>query len=121
MTASKHDLLDMRWIDSAAAAAPRANCFTSRQSTGLRVYVNVPQVYSPHIKPGLKAELTAAPNYPGRHFKGSSFGTAGQSTTRQRTLLHGDRRQQSRVELKPGGYAEVHLNLPSAVTTFTLR
>jgi len=76
----------------------------------LRVYVNVPQVYSPHIKPGLKAELTLA-EFPGRHFQASSFGTPEQSTTRAAHMLTEIDVNNPSGELKPGGYAEVHLNL----------
>jgi RND family efflux transporter MFP subunit len=106
-------------IDSGSGGGPTRELFHIAAVNRLRVYVNVPQVYSPHIKPGLKAELTLA-EFPGRHFQGLIVRDSGAIDNATRTLLTEIDVNNPSGELKPGGYVEVHLNLPSAVTTFTL-
>jgi RND family efflux transporter MFP subunit len=106
-------------IDSGSGGGPTRELFHIAAVNRLRVYVNVPQVYSPHIKPGLKAQLTLA-EFPGRHFEGLIVRDSGAIDNATRTLLTEIDVNNPSGELKPGGYVEVHLNLPSAVTTFTL-
>ena len=52
----------------------------------LRVFVNVPQVYSPDAKNGVVATLTL-PQYPGRHFEGKLVRSSNAVDTATRTLL----------------------------------
>jgi RND family efflux transporter MFP subunit len=85
----------------------------------LRVYVNVPQFNSPEIRPGLHAELVLA-EFPGRRFQGSVVRSSGAIDNTSRTLLTEVDVDNSARLLKPGGYVEVHLKLPSPVNTFTL-
>ena len=106
-------------IDSGSGGGPARELFHIAAVNRLRVYVNVPQVYSPHIKSGLRAELTLA-EFPGRHFDGIIVRDAGAIDTTTRTLLTEIDVNNPSGELKPGGYVEVHFNLPSAVTTFSL-
>src|SRR5882757_8288642 len=105
-------------IDSGSGGAAH-ELFHIAAVNRLRVYVNVPQVYSPHIKPGLRAELSLA-EFPGRHFNGMIVRDSGAIDNATRTLLTEIDVNNPSGELKPGGYVEVHLQLPSAVTTFTL-
>jgi RND family efflux transporter MFP subunit len=106
-------------IDSGSGGGPTRELFHIAAVNRLRVYVNVPQVYSPHIKPGLKAQLTLA-EFPGRHFEGLIVRDSGAIDNATRTLLTEIDVNNPSGELKPGSYVEVHLKLPSAVTTFTL-
>jgi RND family efflux transporter MFP subunit len=106
-------------IDSGSGGGPARELFHIAAVNRLRVYVNVPQVYSPHVKSGLRAELTLA-EFPGRHFEGIVVRDAGAIDNATRTLLTEIDVNNPSGELKPGGYVEVHLNLPSAVTTFAL-
>jgi len=85
----------------------------------LRVYINVPQIDSPQIRPGLRAEL-ALTEFPGRKFEGTVARSSGAIDNTTRTLLTEVDVDNSSGLLKPGGYVEVHLRLPSAVNTFTL-
>src|SRR6202171_268166 len=105
-------------IDSGSGGAAH-ELFHIAAVNRLRVFVNVPQVYSPHIKAGLRAELTLA-EFPGRHFEGIIVRDSGAIDNATRTLLTEIDVNNSSGELKPGGYVEVHLRLPSSVTTFTL-
>jgi RND family efflux transporter MFP subunit len=106
-------------IDSGSSGGTSRELFHIAAVSRLRVYVNVPQVYSPHIKAGLRAELSLA-EFPGRHFDGIVVRDTGAIDNATRTLLTEIDVNNSTGELKPGGYVEVHLKLPTSVTTFTL-
>jgi RND family efflux transporter MFP subunit len=106
-------------IDSGSSGGTARELFHIAAVNELRVYVNVPQVYSPNIKPGLRAQLTLA-EFPGRQFEGSVVRDSGAIDNTTRTLLTEIDVNNSLGMLKPGGYVEVHLKLPSAATTFTL-
>src|SRR6202023_479602 len=106
-------------IDSGSSGGTSRELFHIAAVNRLRVYVNVPQVYSPHIKAGLRAELSLA-EFPGRHFDGIVVRDAGAIDTATRPFLTEMDANNPSGELKPGGYVEVHFNLPSAVTTFSL-
>jgi RND family efflux transporter MFP subunit len=106
-------------IDSGSSGGTSRELFHIAAVSRLRVYVNVPQVYSPHIKAGLHAELSLA-EFPGRHFDGIVVRDTGAIDNATRTLLTEIDVNNSTGELKPGGYVEVHLKLPTSVTTFTL-
>jgi RND family efflux transporter MFP subunit len=106
-------------IDSGSSGGTLRELFHIAAVNRLRVYVNVPQVYSPHIKAGLHAQLTLA-EFPGRHFDGMVVRDTGAIDNTTRTLLTEIDVNNLSGELKPGGYVEVHLNLPTSVTTFAL-
>jgi RND family efflux transporter MFP subunit len=80
----------------------------------LRVFVNVPQVYSPDAKNGVTATLTL-PQYPGRTFRGKLVRSSDAVDTATRTLLAEVDVDNRSGELLPGSYTEVHLNVSSAV------
>jgi RND family efflux transporter MFP subunit len=75
----------------------------------LRVYVNVPQVYSPDAKNGVTATL-ALPQYPGRKFEGKLVRTSDAVDPATRTLLAEVDVDNKSGELLPGSYTEVHLH-----------
>jgi RND family efflux transporter MFP subunit len=85
----------------------------------LRVYINVPQQYSPAAKPGLLANLSLQ-EFPGRQFKGKLVRTANAIDLATRTLLVEVDVDNPTGELLPGAYAEVHLSVPSGAPTFIL-
>jgi RND family efflux transporter MFP subunit len=85
----------------------------------LRVFVNVPQVYSRAARPGIKADLTLT-EYPGRAFTGTLARTAQSIDVASRTLLTEIDVENPKGELLPGSYAEVHLKLASDASTFKL-
>jgi RND family efflux transporter MFP subunit len=86
----------------------------------LRVFVNVPEAYSREARPGLKADLTLA-EFPGRHFTGTLARTAEAIDVASRTLLAEFDVDNTKGELLPGSYAEVHLKLGTAASTFMLQ
>jgi len=85
----------------------------------LRVYVNVPQQYSPASKPGLTADLTL-PEFPGRRFQGRLVRTADAFDLASRTLLVEVDVDNPTGELLPGAYTEVHLKIPNEVSSYIL-
>jgi RND family efflux transporter MFP subunit len=85
----------------------------------LRVFVNVPEIYSREARTGLKADLTLA-EFPGRTITGTLARTAQSIDVASRTLLTEIDVENAKGELLPGSYAEVHLKVGSATSTFTL-
>jgi RND family efflux transporter MFP subunit len=83
----------------------------------LRVYVNVPQLYSAAALPGVAAYLTLAER-PGKRFPGKLVRNANSINVASRTLLAEVDVDNSAGELLPGSYAQVHLKLAGAATTF---
>jgi RND family efflux transporter MFP subunit len=87
--------------------------FHMASTAKLRVYVNVPQIYSRSAVSGVTADLTLA-EFPGRHFQGTLVRTAEAIDANTRTLLTEIAVDNSSGTLLPGAYAQVHLRLPSA-------
>lgn len=106
-------------IDSGSGGGPARELFHIAAVDRLRVFVNVPQIYSPHVRAGLPARLELT-EFPGRHFDGMLVRNSGAIDNNTRTLLAEIDVNNSTGELKPGAYVEVHLRLPSSVTTFML-
>jgi RND family efflux transporter MFP subunit len=106
-------------IDSGSSGGQQYELFHIAQPDRLRVYVNVPQVYSQAAKPGLTADLVLA-EFPGRKFEGKLVRTADAIDQNTRTLLVEISVNNPTGTLFSGAYAEVHLKLPGSVTSFTL-
>jgi RND family efflux transporter MFP subunit len=110
---------DIGQLINSGASNPNSELFHIAAPGKLRVYVNVPQVYSQLAKPGLKADLTLA-EFPGRRFQGTLVRTADAIDQASRTLLVEISVNNPTGELLAGAYAEVHLKLPGNVSTFTI-
>ena len=106
-------------IDSGSSGGTSRELFHIAAVNPLRVYINVPQFDSPEIRPGLRADLVLT-EFPGRRFQGTIVRSSGAIDNSTRTLLTEVDVENSAHLLKPGGYVEVHLKLPSPVNTFTL-
>jgi RND family efflux transporter MFP subunit len=106
-------------IDSGSSGGPHAELFHIVNPNPLRVYVNVPEVYSRLTRPGLKADLLLA-EYPGRHFEGTLVRTADAIDQATRTLLVEIQVKNPTGELLSGAYAEMHLKLPGSISSFTI-
>jgi RND family efflux transporter MFP subunit len=85
----------------------------------LRVFINVPQIYSNDAKPSAVAYLTVD-QFPGRKFSGKLVRNANSIDLATRTLLVEVDVKNSSGELLPGSYAEVHLKLNSSTPTVLL-
>jgi RND family efflux transporter MFP subunit len=106
-------------IDSGSSGGTSRELFHIAAMNPLRVYINVPQFDSPEIRAGLHADLVLT-EFPGRRFQGTVVRNSGVIDNSMRTLLTEVDVDNSARLLKPGGYVEVHLKLPSPVNTFTL-
>jgi len=85
----------------------------------LRVFVNVPQVYSRAAQPGLSATLTLK-EFPDKPFNGTLTRTASAIDVASGTLLTEIDVDNRSGELLPGSYAEVHIKLPTPAATLRL-
>jgi RND family efflux transporter MFP subunit len=106
-------------IDAGSAGGTHTELFHIAQPDKLRVYVSVPQVYAPSAKPGLEADLIVS-EFPGRRFPGTLVRTANAIEQTTRTLLVEIRVNNPTGILFSGAYAEAHLKLPNAGSSFIL-
>lgn len=106
-------------IDSGSGGGVTRELFHIAATQKLRVYVNVPQVYSRAAKPGLPADIILG-DYPGRAFHGTLVRTANAIEAASRTLLTEVDVDNPNNEILPGAYGEVHLKLPAVNPTYIL-
>jgi len=89
--------------------------FTVADQKRLRIYVNVPQSYSAQVRQGLAADV-AVPEYPGQMFKATLARNAQAINDQSGALLVELQIDNADGRLKPGEYAQVKFNLPSAIS-----
>jgi RND family efflux transporter MFP subunit len=85
----------------------------------LRVYVNVPQIYSQVAVQGTKARLTFT-EFPGQTFTGKLVRTARAIDPSSRTLLVEIDVDNHNGKLMPGAYTSVHLDVENAIAPFII-
>lgn len=102
--------IDIGALIDAGANAPGKELFDISSTGRLRVYVNVPQIYSRAATPGSPADLTLE-EYPGRHFSARIVRTADAIDPASRTLLTEVDVDNPTGELLPGAFVSVHLKL----------
>ncbi len=103
-----------RNIDIGAYVAPdrtSESLFKVADIHEVRVYVNVPQIYSARLKPGMKAAITT-PQWPGRNFEATITTTSNAIGAQTGSLLVELDRLNEDGALYPGSYAEVRFELP---------
>jgi|CZKL01.1.fsa_nt_gi RND family efflux transporter MFP subunit len=83
----------------------------------LRVYTNVPQVYSGSIKRGSKIGLSF-PEHPGKMYEGTLVRSADSIDPNNRTLLVEIDVDNRNGELLPGSLAQVHFKTPQVGQSF---
>jgi RND family efflux transporter MFP subunit len=83
----------------------------------LRVYTNVPQLYTQTLKHGMKIGLTF-PEHPGKTYEGTLVRTADAIDPTSRTLLVEIDLDNRSGELMPGALAQVHFKTPPVGPTF---
>jgi len=83
----------------------------------LRVYTNVPQLYSQTVKRGMKIPLTF-PEHPGKTYTGTLVRTADAIDPASRTLLVEIDVDNRDGQLMPGSLAQVHFKTPQIGPTF---
>lgn len=97
-------------IDAGASTQPR-ELFHMAAIRTLRVYVAVPEVYSPSVRSGGSATLTLD-EFPGETFRGAIVRNTNSIDLASRTLLVEVDIDNRTGRLLPGAYVFVHLKLP---------
>jgi RND family efflux transporter MFP subunit len=106
-------------IDSGASGGQARALFQMAAINKLRVFISVPQIYSQAATPGLTSDLTFA-EFPGRRFPGKLARTSRSIDPTARTLNVEVDVDNSKGELLPGAYTEVHLKLKQSLPTLTV-
>jgi RND family efflux transporter MFP subunit len=104
-------------ISSGSGQTAGTELFHLQALQTLRVYTDVPQVFSQTIKRGMKVGLTF-PEYPGRTFEGTLVRTADAIDPVSRTLLVEVDLNNQAGQLMPGALAQVHLKTPAPAQTY---
>jgi len=102
--------VDIGTLINAGNGGSAQQLFYLAQTDPIRVFVNVPETYSSHIRPGLSAYLELT-QYPGQKFEGKVVRTAEAIDPAARTLLTEVDVPNKSGELLPGGYAQVVLRV----------
>jgi RND family efflux transporter MFP subunit len=98
-------------INAGSGSGPEL--FRIADTRKLRLYVRVPQTYAALMQPNLEAEVEF-PDRPGMTFAAKLERTSSALDATSRTLLAQLIVDNSKNELLPGGYAEVHFKLADA-------
>jgi RND family efflux transporter MFP subunit len=106
-------------IESGSSGGPTRELFHIASVRKLRVFVNVPQIYSHDTVREIKADLTL-PELPGRRFQGTLVRTADSMDPATRTLLVEVDVVNSTGLLFPGAYTEVHFKIKSDASTLLI-
>ena len=115
VTAPFAGTITARYIDIGSLIASGTNTLLFRlaETSTLRVYVNVPETYSPDIAPGVSADVQV-PEVVGQKFPGEVVRTAGAIDPNTRTLLTEVRVPNPKGVLVPGQFGEVTFHLRSS-------
>ncbi len=105
-------------IDAGASTQPK-ELFHLAATRTLRVYVAVPEVYSPSVRSGGAASLTLD-EFPGETFRGTIVRNTNSIDLASRTLLVEVDIDNPTGRLLPGAYVFVHLKLPHATRSVTV-
>jgi RND family efflux transporter MFP subunit len=107
--------IDTGTLINAGNGGAQQELFTLAQTDPIRVYVSVPEIYSPSVRAGLGGFLELT-QYPGQQFQGKVVRTAESIDPNTRTLLTEVDVPNKNAQLFPGGYAQVHLQVKVAAS-----
>jgi RND family efflux transporter MFP subunit len=107
--------IDIGTLINAGNGGTQQELFTLAQTDPMRVYLNVPEMYSPSVRAGLGAYLELV-QYPGQQFQGKVVRTAEAIDLNSRTLLTEVDVPNKNGQLFPGGYSQVHLQVKVAAS-----
>jgi len=103
---------DPGWLINAGAGSPSAELFQLAQTSTLRIFVAVPEVYSRAARAGSTATLTLD-EFPSEIFHGKVTRTSQSIDMASRTLNTEIDVDNPSGQLLPGAYVHVHLRLPT--------
>jgi RND family efflux transporter MFP subunit len=102
--------IDIGALINAGNTGSNQQLFNIARVDPIRVYVSVPEVYAASVRPGVHASIEI-PSLNGQKFLGSVVRNADSIDTTTRTLLTEIDMPNSKGELLPGAYAQVHFDL----------
>ena len=114
-------VITARTVDTGQLIDPGAGkeLFHLQAIQTLRVYANLPQIYSANVKSGAKIDLTF-PEHPGQTFQGTLVRTADSIDPASRTLLVEIDIDNRKGALLPGSLAQVRFKAPSVAATYII-
>ncbi len=101
---------DIGALINAGNSGVNQELFVIAQIDPIRVYVDVPEIYAPSIRPGVKGAIEL-PSLIGQHFDGSVVRTADAIDLATRTLRTEIDVPNRAGRLLPGSYAQVHFGV----------
>jgi RND family efflux transporter MFP subunit len=110
---------DTGWLIDAGASSPSKQLFQLAQTSTLRIFVAVPEVYSRAARVGATATLTLD-EFPGQTFQGRITRTSQSIDMAARTLNTEIDVDNPTEQLLPGAYVQVHLKLPNRTRSVTI-
>jgi len=110
---------DLGALISAGSTSQTKGLFNLAQVDPLRVYVSVPQTYSPTIHAGMSTYIEMD-EFPGQKFPGKVVRSADAIDPATRTLLTEVDVPNKQGHLLPGSYAKVHFAVPVRTTRITV-
>jgi RND family efflux transporter MFP subunit len=110
---------DTGWLIDAGASSPSKQLFQLAQTSTLRIFVAVPEVYSRAARVGATATLTLD-EFPGQTFHGRVTRTSQSIDMASRTLNTEIDVDNPTEQLLPGAYVQVHLKLPNRTRSVTI-
>jgi RND family efflux transporter MFP subunit len=111
--------IDIGALIAAGGAAPARELFHMSSIDPLRVYVAIPEQYSPTMKVGA-TPFVALDEYPDQKFTGTLVRTSNAIDQASRTLLVEVDVPNPDGKLLPGAYVQVHFTLPTGSQSVTL-
>jgi RND family efflux transporter MFP subunit len=115
-------VITARGVDAGALVGTGAGAkelFHLASTSRLRVFINVPQQYTPATKTGLAAYLTL-PELPGKRFEGKVGAHVAVNRGELADAARGDRRGQSHRRAAAGSYVQAHFLLSESRPTVRL-
>jgi membrane fusion protein, multidrug efflux system len=110
---------DVGSLVNAGNTGPNQELFVVAQIDPIRIYVDVPENYSPSIRKGVPADIQI-PELVGEHFTGSVVRSAESIDPATRTLRTEIDVQNSKGRLLPGSYAQIHFALKQQIQRLTV-
>jgi RND family efflux transporter MFP subunit len=110
---------DTGWLIDAGAGSPGKELFQLAQTSTLRIFVAVPEVYSRAASMGSMATLTLD-EFPSQTFHGMITRTSESIDMASRTLNTEIDVENPTGQLLPGAYVHVHLELPTQTRSLTI-
>jgi len=110
---------DIGWLIDAGASSPSKELFQLAQTSTLRIFVAVPEVYSRAASIGAVATLTLD-EFQSETFRGTITRTSASIDMASRTLNAEIDVDNPTGQLLPGAYVHVHLKLPSQTRSVIL-